>query len=170
LTTYTSGALTVTTLFRRNATNTCGTVSTAAVTVTVIPAGAGVGLAPNVCGCASGLTLCNGKCETTCWANCGFSVTANSYDGGRKMTYPEANSYCQSLGGGWRLPTNGELGCLCSAINSFPGTIVIDGEYWNSTPYPHDTHSHGIVYIDGNYCATNVYADDTSENYVRCVR
>jgi hypothetical protein len=49
----------------RNSTTSCLSASRTSVTATVTQPGAS-GAAPTSCGCASGLTACNGKCAATC--------------------------------------------------------------------------------------------------------
>jgi len=52
-----------------------------------------------------------------------------------KMTYAKAQSLCQSLGDGWRIPTFSELNLLFKAQKSKQYDLGFDGvaEYWTST-------------------------------------
>jgi hypothetical protein len=42
-----------------------------------------------------------------------FEVAENDFPGGEKMTWEEAKKACESLGDGWRLPTNWQLRRYC---------------------------------------------------------
>lgn len=52
-----------------------------------------------------------------------------------KMTYTTAESLCQSLGNGWRIPTHSELNLLFKAQKSNQYDLGFDGiaKYWTST-------------------------------------
>ncbi len=100
-------------------------------------------------------------------------VASGTYD----ATYnPSTTSTCGSLtlaGGGWRLPTEYELGTIADfgthspAINSvyFPSTVSSD--YWSSTTYAPYTANAWYVNFSPGYADFDI---KTYTNYVRCVR
>jgi len=90
-----------------------------------------------------------------------------------RMTWDGANTYCSSLGSGFRLPTVKELLSLVDhtvasgpKINqtAFPDTQASD--YWTSTPYYPSGGPWIVDFGDGQSMLSNGVTD----YWVRCVR
>jgi len=96
-------------------------------------------------------------------------------DDGTMRTWDAANSYCASIGTGWRLPTKRELMSIVDYSIPYPGPTINTtyflntnaNYYWSSTTYAYYPgyawsvdFSHGIVNSDYNKSASM---------YVRCV-
>jgi hypothetical protein len=127
------------------------------------------GQAPHAaCGCASGLSDCDGTCRVPCWLSCGITgISTVSYEG--YTNWNSANGFCQNKGSGWRLPSREELLCMCSKKSSLPGGYV-GGNYWSSSA--NGSTGEWYFYVDfsnGGNCAsqTNLI---TTNYYVKCVK
>jgi hypothetical protein len=93
------------------------------------------------------------------------------------MTWADAQSYCSSLGPGFRLPTYRELlsllGFSSAATTAFPGGVP--GPFWTSTPYGGSSDT--AYYVDyysmlRNSCETDPHFTSPlgASFTVRCVR
>lgn len=83
-----------------------------------------------------------------------------------KMSWTDATKACQSLGGGWRLPTRDELTTLYENRDAIGGFSVDHyGLYWSSTRI-YATSAWVRVFADAN----GVEDSHTGEANVRAVR
>jgi hypothetical protein len=158
--------------------------SAAAITVTINQPGSS-GNAPTTCGCAVGLTDCCDVCKSSCNINCAYwpdhcwsygssltwvtsRVIEITSDDKWMLTWQEANSHCNSLGNGWRLPTNDELQCMCNHMDELPGGWVGQGEvtglgaYWSGTS--------GYYAVSGQDCSVNGPGNSQGVSFARCVK
>jgi hypothetical protein len=101
-------------------------------------------------GCGN-FTVCSGFSE----------VSENASDGYKSQA--DANTLCAEKGAGWRLPTNGELKCMCNNKSSLPGGYK-ENYYWSSVGY--STRGRAI---DFKSCKDDPM-EDYFGNYVRCVK
>jgi hypothetical protein len=86
-----------------------------------------------VCGCATGLSNCNGLCRPCCGTlPCpGFSSVTCGIDWGY-VNWFAADEICTTYGDGWRLPTRDELVCLCNNLDALHGHSYELEYYWTS--------------------------------------
>jgi hypothetical protein len=122
---------------------------------------------------ASGGTVVDNATQLT-WQQ--LVATSGGDDGAGRSTWANANGYCASLGGGYRLPTAKELltivdfskanPAIDTSASAFPDTPP--EEFWTATPLAGSppTSAWFISFVDGY--AGNV--DMTQPNRVRCVR
>ncbi len=121
--------------------------------------------APNSCGCAINLMLCNGVCRDLAIdeAFCHNDLEVKNKDAGRPSSGP--NSLCPA---GWRWPSPEELWALCQAGKLYKeeqhrawwGNRTYDGVNWYVIDCAPDLTR--ISYCAPWYC--------TGEQWVRCVR
>jgi len=95
----------------------------------------------------------------------GFDAIGLRWDGNdssNTMTWDNANTYCASLGSGWRLPSKDELVALYNVNGSKPSGFATD-YYWSSTG---DSDNAFIVYMGNGFVGGNWKA---RSYYFRCV-
>jgi hypothetical protein len=143
------------------------TSSTATVTVTIGTPSAS-GSAPDAtCGCAEGLTACNGSCyasgvaEWTVCSHTGFTYVSDVSYECSVMNWSTADKYCKDKG--MNLPTREQIQCMCTNKFLLPGDFV-GSYYWSSTAYDSDYYS-GYF---GN-CFTTI-STPSLNYYVKCVK
>jgi hypothetical protein len=115
----------------------CPATMSNTITVTVTQPGT-ANNAATACGCASGLDVCNGVCQSCCdctrWAFCsGFTeISSLAYES--IGNWSTANSHCKNKGDGWRLPTKSEMECMSTfGGGAPPGGYLKNNAYWTGT-------------------------------------
>ncbi len=91
------------------------------------------------------------------------------------MTWEEAQTYCSSLGAGFRLPTVKELGSILDLTRAnpiyqtdFPSAAVLS--FWTSTTFAGSSGAAWDIDFSYNTCGSSGTADVGSKLMARCVR
>ncbi|MDR2358442.1 MAG: hypothetical protein LBD87_01400, partial [Prevotellaceae bacterium] len=125
-------------------------------------------VAPNSCGCASGLTTVGGYCRNlsadgaSTYTGCNVEVYEVAF-GNSGYTRATAKTYCSNKGGGWRLANCTELACMQSAgiltichwyaadqgtvwaVYKRPGCVTINGTCPNGSGCSNCTGDHAAL-------------------------
>ena len=93
----------------------------------------------------------------------------DSYDSkSKKMSFPEAKSYCQNLDlsgyDDWRLPSKNELKKVFHSRSKFKNKTT--SFYWTSSTFDPDSGSYGVNFRHGY----SYWYENSKKGYVRCVR
>jgi hypothetical protein len=129
-TSYTRSISTTTSYYAQSRNTTTGCTSASRLTVTgTVTNGSGRDVAPNSCGCASGLTRIGSYCRDLIADNATHQTCSGMdlewYENGITPNYAALVSACNAKGGGWRPTTGAELVNWCPCY----GSINIGG-YW----------------------------------------
>jgi hypothetical protein len=164
--------ITVTGTYRAVTTSANGcTSSEATVAVNIRQAGTAGQAIDDVCGCASGLLVCEGACSVSCpiVLPCGLTdVSTLAYDGYENRF--NAGMVCVNKH--MRLPLRAELECLGDNPTAATGTLL-NAHYWTGVCVPYEDESNNYTVTSVNpitHTQTNYFGNLGGYHYFKCVK